>query len=199
MNSLTAVLTKTPLSARVTPFLLFLILTFGQRWFGETGRYWCYLAKTLLGGWMVWAIRDLVVEMRWRFHWAGLITGVAMAFVWVELGDWLVRAQLAPKPDPTGPLWNPHVQFGQGSAMTWFFLVVHLVGAALVVPPLEEVFFRSFLYRYVARIDFLAVPLGAFLWKPFLITPLIFALEHQPRDWPAGLLCGFAYQGLVCW
>ena len=65
------------------------------------------------------------------------------------------------------------------------------------MPPLEEVFFRSFLYRYLAKPDFQSVPLGQFLPGPFLITSVIFGFEH--REWLAGILCGFGYQGLVCW
>ena len=41
--------------------------------------------------------------------------------------------------------------------------------------------------------------LGTFAWRPFLVTSLIFALEHRPIDWLGGLFCGFAFQGLVCW
>ena len=29
------------------------------------------------------------------------------------------------------------------------------------------------------------------------MTSVVFGLEH--REWLAGILCGFAYQGLVCW
>jgi CAAX prenyl protease-like protein len=32
---------------------------------------------------------------------------------------------------------------------------------------------------------------------PFLATSLIFGFEHQ--EWLPGIVCGFAYQGLVCW
>ena len=53
-----------------------------------------------------------------------------------------------------------------------------------------------FLYRYIAKPDFQSVPLGRFLPGPFLITSLLFGFEH--REWLAGVLCGFAYQGLVC-
>ena len=31
-----------------------------------------------------------------------------------------------------------------------------------------------------------------------LITSIAFGLVH-PQQWLAGILCGFAYQGLVCW
>ena len=61
---------------------------------------------------------------------------------------------------------------------------------------MEEVFFRSFLYRYIAKPEFLTVPLGQFLWTPFIVTSVLFGFEH--REWLAGILCGFAYQGLVC-
>ena len=65
-----------------------------------------------------------------------------------------------------------------------------------MVPPLEEIFYRSFLYRYIAKPDFQSVPLGQFSWTPFLATSVVFGLAHQ--EWLAGILCGFAYQSLVC-
>ena len=40
-------------------------------------------------------------------------------------------------------------------------------------------------------------PIGQFLWMPFIITSVLFGFEH--REWLAGILCGFTYQGLVCW
>jgi hypothetical protein len=73
---------------------------------------------------------------------------------------------------------------------------VRIAGSSLVVPPLEEVFFRSFVYRYVTKADFLSEPLGRFNARAFVITSVLFGLEHQ--QWLAGILCGFAYQGLVC-
>jgi CAAX prenyl protease-like protein len=93
-------------------------------------------------------------------------------------------------------LWNPGLHFGPGSTLAGFFILVRILGSGLVVPPLEEVFFRSFLYRYLAKPDFQSIPLGQFFWLPFFGTSILFGLEH--REWLAGILCGFAYQGLVC-
>jgi hypothetical protein len=93
--------------------------------------------------------------------------------------------------------WNPHLQFGDGAVLAWFFIGVRILGSSLVVPALEEVFFRSWLYRYIAKPDFQAVPLGQFVALPFFLTSAVFAFEHE--EWLAGLLCGFAYQGLVIW
>jgi CAAX prenyl protease-like protein len=72
---------------------------------------------------------------------------------------------------------------------------VRVAGASFVVPQLEEVFFRSFLYRYLVKPDFQSVPLRHFAPAAFLLTSAVFAFEHQ--EWLPGLLCGFAYQGLV--
>lgn len=200
MNWITAHITRSPISARVAPFATFVILTFCQGYLGETGRYWVYLAKTLLGAWMLWLVRPFVQEMRWRISWEALLVGVAVFVLWVGLDDWLIRLGFAnsyPKPKLSGAAWNPGAHFGEGAAPAWFFIIVRIAGSTLVVPALEEVFFRSFLYRYVMKVDFLAVPLGVFAWTPFVVVSLLFGFEH--REWLAGILCGFAYQGLVCW
>lgn len=180
-----------PALARVLPFAIFLALTLCQEHIGEAGRYWFYLAKTVVGAWLIWLMRPFVTEMRWQISWEAIGVGVAVFGLWVGLDDFY------PKPGKTGPDWNPHPQFGEGSALAWLFMLVRLMGSSLVVPPLEEVFYRSFLYRFLAQPGFQSVPLGCFAWIPFLVTSAIFGLSH--REWLAGILCGFAYQGLVIW
>lgn len=198
MNSLLSRVRQSPAFARVVPFAVFLLLTGCQDYFGETGRYWFYVAKVPVGAWMLWALRSAIPEMRWKLSWEAVVAGVAVFVMWVGLDTALGWIGLAyPKIKPTATGWNPHAQFGDGSALAWFFVVGRLAGSSLVVPPLEEVFFRSFVYRYIAKPDFLSVPLNSFAWMPFLVTSLIFGVEH--REWLAGILCGFAYQGLVLW
>ena len=195
-----------PLVARVAPFAVFLALTFCQGKFGEASRFWFYLVKTMVGAWLVWRMRPHVAEMKWKFSGEALVAGVAVFAVWVglegrypTLDGLLSRAGLArAKSDVelAAEFWNPHARFGQDSALAWMFLAVRVLGSSLVVPPLEEVFFRSFVYRYLFQTDFLSVPLERFAGRPFLLTSIIFGLEHN--QWLAGILCGLAYQGLVC-
>jgi CAAX prenyl protease-like protein len=60
-----------------------------------------------------------------------------------------------------------------------------------VIAPVEEYFFRSYLYRRLIARDFLSVPLSRFDLSAFLWTILIFTLEH---DRPlAAALTGAAY------
>lgn len=178
-----------PLLARVAPFVIFLLLTFCQGQFGEASRYWFYLAKTLVGAWLIWEMRSFVSEMRWAFSWEAVAVGVGVCAIWVGLDG------LYPKLGKAGAAWNPHTQFGDGSALAWVFIAVRILGSSLVVPPLEEVFYRSFLYRYIVKTDFLSVPLKQFAWLPFLMTAAVFGSAH--REWLAGILCAMAYQWLV--
>lgn len=197
-------LEKSPIAVRVAPFAVFLLLTYTQGKFGEESRYWFYLAKTLVGGWLLWEIRPFVAEMRAAFSWEAVVVGVGVCAMWVGLdGFYPNLSELSVKvglgkaaATPILP-WNPHLQFGNGAVLAWFFIAVRILGSSLVVPAVEEVFFRSFLYRYIAKSDFQSVALGTFAALPFFLTSAVFAFEHE--EWLAGLLCGFAYQGLVIW
>jgi len=188
MNPLFKRLEASPLLARVVPFVVFVGLTFLQGRLGVSSPFWIYAFKTSVGAWFVWIVRPLIPEMKWKLSWSGVVTGVIIFVVWVGIDGWY------PKISAGGSAWNPRLQFDPMAA--WIFIVIRIVGSTLIVPPLEEVFFRSFLYRYLTNPDFQSVPLGQFRWTPFLVTGAVFALEHS--QWLAGLLCGFAYQGLVC-
>ncbi len=204
MNPLAAKLSASPALARVLPFAAFLGLTVLQGSFGEAGRYWIYLAKCLVGIWLLWQVWPFVTEMRWRVTMPAILVGIGIFAVWVGLDSLVpnqqqlwVKLGLSKPPATPAPAWNPFAQFGDAVVLGWFFVVVRIAGSALVVPPLEEAFYRSFLYRWIASPDFQSQPLGQFARKPFLLTAIIFGFAHN--EWLAGILCAAAYQGLVCW
>lgn len=193
---------RSPVAARVAPFVLFVLLTAAQGKFGAASAYWFYLAKTLVGLWLIAEIYPLVAEMRWAFSWEAVLVGVGVFAVWVGIsGDWTTQNSLwvklvissPPKNPPAA--WNPNAQFGAGSALAWLFVIARILGSTFIVPPLEEIFYRSFLYRYIAKPDFQSVPLNKFLPIPFLATAFVFGLSHN--EWLAGILCGAAFQWLV--
>ena len=179
-----------PEYARVAPFAIFVLLTALQGQFGEESRYWIYLLKTVVGAWLSWEMRPFVQEMRWRVSWEAIVVGIAVCAIWVGLDS------LYPRLSKAEEVWNPLKQFGQGSLVGWFYVGVRVIGSSIVVPPLEEVFYRSFLYRYFVKLDFLAMPLGQFHALSFVTTSVIFGLMHPDR-WLAGILCGLAYQWLA--
>ncbi len=177
-----------PTLARVAPFIIFLALTLCQGKFGPASVDWFYLAKTLVGAWLIWEMYPFVSEMRWNVSWEALLVGILICVVWVALDP------IYPHFFKSAGMGNPLAIFGN-SPMARFFIAVHILGMTFVVPPLEEVFYRSFCYRYLARQDFLSVPLNRFLPFPFFATAIVFGMAHA--EWLAGILCGMAYQWLV--
>lgn len=174
--------------ARVAPFVIFVGLTFCQGKFGAVSAYWFYFAKTLLAIWLIWEMRSPVSEMRWAISWEAVVVGVVVFVMWVGIDPFYPQFK-------SSVVWNPPEQFGHNSALAWLMIVTRILGSTLVVPPLEEVFYRSFLYRYFARQDFLSLPLNRFLPWPFFATAAVFGVSHF--QWLAGILCGMAYQWLV--
>ncbi len=189
MSWLRRKLETSPIHARVAPYVIIVALTFVQDSFEGSGRYWLYLVKMLVGLWCIKEARDLVPEMRWAFSWEAVAVGVLVFAIWVGLDPFYPKLSEAGKP------WNPVNHFGTGSALSIFFIVVRTVGSAVVVPPIEEAFYRSFLYRYLVLLDFRAMPLQRVHWLSLFVTSLLFGFAHY--QWLAGVLCGLAFQGLV--
>src|SRR5581483_8936764 len=132
-----------PEYARIVPFAVFLVLTYAQGKLGPASTYWIYLVKTIVGAWLIWETRRFVPEMRWEISWEAVVTGVTICALWIGLDGLYPRLA---KPEAS---WQPEELF---PASAWIWNAVRLIGSSLVVPPLEEVFYRSFLYRYFVRL-----------------------------------------------
>jgi uncharacterized protein len=194
MNLLREKLSASPINARFLPFFIFCAITAAGGMMGGNMMFWLYGLKVLVGAWMVWEMRSLVTEMRWAISWEAVVVGVAVFVIWVGLDPHVPRNTLF-FDDTKDSVWNPFARFGEGSSLAWALIVIRIIGMTFVVPPLEEVFYRSFLYRYSVRTDFEAMPLRQFHPTAFIVISLLFGLVHF--QWLAGILCGMAYQWLV--
>jgi CAAX prenyl protease-like protein len=67
----------------------------------------------------------------------------------------------------------------------------------VIVPLIEELFWRGWLMRWIIRPDFQKVPLGSYNPKAFWIVALLFAAEHGPY-WDVGLVAGVIYNWWMC-
>ena len=192
-------LEDSPAKPRIAPFVIFLALTWMQGKFGATSVYWIYALKTFVGAWLVWATLPLVREMRYQFSREAVVVGVGVFVMWIGMDPLfhLIGFENSyPKlGSEGGEPWNPHTMFGQNSPVAWTFILIRLLGSSLVVPALEEVFYRSWLYRYVVKPRFEEVSLVHFAWTPMLVTAVLFASTHN--DWLSALICGIVYQWLV--
>ncbi len=117
--------------------------------------------------------------------------GIAVFTVWVG-------------PDLLWPAYRQHWLFHNflvGSAQSSLpdnlridpiFLISRVAGTALLVPIIEELFWRAWLMRYLISPDFEKVRLGSYTALSFWITALLFATEHGPY-WEVGLIAGVAF------
>jgi CAAX prenyl protease-like protein len=182
-------LRASPIYARVIPYALVAALAFAGGKASGWERYWIYVVEMAVGLWCILVTRSVVLEMRWTFSWEAVAVGIFVFVFWVGLDPYYPQAS---KDKPT---WNPFQELGANSVMAWFFVGVHTVGSAVVVPPIEEVFYRSFLYRYFVCLDFLDMPFSRLHWLSLIVTSLIFGFSHY--QWLAGVLCGLSFQWLV--
>jgi uncharacterized protein len=191
-NCRTGLLSKiaaSPMLVRVLPFTVFAAATLAQSGFGEIPQYWIYALKTLIGAYLLWVFRSCIKEMRLNISWEAIAVGVAVFVLWVGLDG---RYPTFLKNES----FNPVQAFGQTSFLSVFFIGVRIIGSSLVVPFLEEIFYRSFLYRFIIQSKFWKVPLNRFDFRAFILAGITFGIGHF--EWLPGILCGFAYQELVC-
>jgi CAAX prenyl protease-like protein len=121
----------------------------------------------------------------WREGLLVVVVGVAVYVAWVRMDwPWAMQGQ------STG--YNP---FQAGANAGLILAGIRLFGAAAVVPLMEELFWRSFLIRYLVASPFTAVRLGTFTPLSFGATVVLFGLEHHL--WLAGMMAGAAYNLLL--
>lgn len=81
----------------------------------------------------------------------------------------------------------------------WVTVILRFLRLVVVVPLIEEIFWRGFLLRYFVREEFSAVPIGTFSWLSFAIVTLGFGFAHAQADWVAGLIAGALFNGVAYW
>lgn len=73
------------------------------------------------------------------------------------------------------------------------FLTLRFFRAVVVVAIVEELFWRGWVPRWIDRMEhFEAVPLGTFSRRAFVVSTVLFAVEHG-SFWDVGLLAGAGY------
>jgi CAAX prenyl protease-like protein len=73
-----------------------------------------------------------------------------------------------------------------------WYVCFRVGGAALLIPVVEELFWRAWLMRWLISPDFEKIPLGAYAPQAFWFTAVLFASEHG-TFWDVGLAAGILY------
>jgi uncharacterized protein len=72
------------------------------------------------------------------------------------------------------------------------FALIRTLGSTLLVPVVEELFWRGWLMRWIVNVDFMRVPLGKYTPLAFWVVAVLFASEHGSY-WEVGLAAGIVY------
>ena len=99
---------------------------------------------------------------------------------------------------PPLPLQGPRAAFDPGTlpgATRTLFLIVRFFGLVALVPFIEELFWRSFLIRWIDHPDFRRIPLGEVTLRGAAVTAALFALAHP--EWLPALITGLLWAWLL--
>lgn len=186
----TLISTKSAAWPRILPFAIYMAFIMVADLLGRLGLSaadlrWLYPLKIGAVLLALWWGRRHYTELRWQgldARWWALSVGAGLLVLvlWLKLdAGWMVVGSSAGF-DPT----DEH-------GVNWPLALLRLAGAALVVPVMEELFWRSFLLRWLVDARFLAVAPAAATLRAFAITAVLFGIEHNL--WLAGIVAGVVY------
>jgi CAAX prenyl protease-like protein len=195
------------LAAYVLPMALFIVLLAVNNalkkidnniWL-NLSEYWIYPVQTFLcGGLLIWFRRDYppsrgygVAGDFWtprRAIFCAIVALVAF-LIWISPQQFFGAAQRIEG-------FNPNIFVNQ-SAFYWPTLVLRFLRLVVVVPFIEEIFWRGFLLRFLVDESFERVRFGKFSWLSLSIVTLGFGFSHARPDWVAALLAGMLYNGVA--
>lgn len=153
-------------------------------WLAEP-KYWVYPLQAVVCGAL---LVHFWKRYTWGAHWhvfAGLLAGLLVLAVWIS-PQWLFG--VAPRTEG----FNPDT-FRESPALWWSSVSLRFLRLVIIVPLLEEIFWRGFLLRYLIKEDFTGVAFGTFSWFSFGVVTVMFGLAHWGADFVPALITGAIY------
>ena len=157
-------------------------------WMVSAPRYWVCPLQTIVCAALLWRARRHYALRAPARPWFTLAIAVFVLALWIS-PQALFGAD--PRTDGFDPAYF-------GGDWHWFANVLpRWLRLVVVVPLLEEIFWRGFLLRFLIREPFEEVPFGTFSWSSCIWVALFFAFAHWGPDfWPA-LVTGVLYNAVA--
>ncbi len=146
-----------------------------------------YVLKTFIVAGIIFYFWKHYTRITWNYWWLGLLLGVLTTVQWIGqelllLHYWPDYIRLDSKYPgnafiPFEYFADPPAPFGmfEGIGWAWAFIIIRWMGASLLVPVMEELFWRDYLWRnLLAPADFKLAQVGEWDWKAFLIIAIVF-------------------------
>ena len=181
---------------RTLPFAAFMVLLAARGAIPDDGSWgldprWVYAVTVLVvGGLLAWFWREYgeLVAQTWpSLTEIALAVGVGVLVfaLWIHLdAAWMQIGKPAAAFAPLDPQ----------DRLIWPLVAARWIGAALIVPVMEELFWRSFLMRWIQSPQFESVVPQRVALKAVLLSTFVFVLAHTL--WLAAAIAGLAYAWL---
>jgi uncharacterized protein len=182
---------RSPSLPYVAPFATFMLLLVLAPSLPLDPRIEAVLRVGLLTA-VLWVFARGVIEWRAPRWLPSILIGVGVFVLWIAPDllfpswrtHWLFSNSIVGQPESTMP--------ADGRADP-IVLLLRCVRAIILVPIIEELFWRGWLPRWIDNMDdFRKVPLGTFSRVAFWVTAVLFAVEHGSM-WDVGLAAGLIY------
>lgn len=156
----------------------------------------------------------LAVPKYWLFPLQAMVCAGMLLYFWKEypfapLSPWLwgvaggvlaLAIWLSPQElfgaAPRVKGFNPEV-FLESPLLYWLTVSARFARLVIVVPLLEEIFWRGFLMRYLINERFDSVKFGTYRPFSYFGVAVLFMLVHAPEDYIGAFLTGLIYNGIA--
>lgn len=179
--------------ARCIPFAAFMVLLATRGAVPEDGSWgidprWIYVLTVVVVGALLFVFRrdygELFAQTRPTLLEAALAIGVGVVVfaLWINLdAPWM----------QIGTASASFVPIDAQGNLIWPLVIFRWIGAALLVPLMEELFWRSFLMRWVQSPQFETVVPQQVGLRAIVLSTFVFTLAHTL--WLGAVIAGLAY------
>ena len=179
-----------PAAAYVGPFVVFIAFLAGGKYLPIPAGAEQILRFLVIAA-AIWFFSRHLVSFKLKAPITSIGLGIAVFLLWIG-PDTLIPGYRNHWLFQNSMMGTLQVSMPPGLLQDYFQLVLRMARAALLVPILEELFWRGWLMRWLINEDFTQVPLGAYTAYSLVVTAVLFGLEHGPY-WEVGLATGLIY------
>lgn len=170
----------------VGPIVIFGIFGAAEGYLPVTVYPAAYVIKVIAVTAALWYWREALRDL--RFSASVVLPAVAVGLV--VFVSWIAIDKLIPYPHLGSRVgFDPTSIASDGPRLA--FIGIRLAGLALMVPVMEEVFWRSFLLRYVTNERFRSIPIGTFSTQALAVVLAASMIAHS--EWIAAGVANLAY------
>ena len=176
---------RRPYIPYIIPFAIFGFCTYLLPLFHFSIPQIYFIKTVLVAAGLIYFQKTYKREIKFTFSWLAVLSGIFVFLIWVLPEGFYPQIGYSE--------FNPYDNAnGYG---VYLAIAFRIIGASLVVPLMEELFWRSFALRFAIDSDFKSIPLGQFSWFSFIFISLLFGFEHH--RWLVGIFAGMVYAGIL--